>query len=192
MRESDETIVALSSPVMIAPFPQYRSLGRNTFKNGFFPSVRLASLLSLCMCLYCKSACECKACNAHCVRLDWQCLRVYELGSACVGVCACVRPTGDSVWAYWRTNCADTACQKRSACLHPALAAQSANSFFCFLPPVFLRLQLNVQPSCDSCWSYNIRPYEELGETLKSVKEEMFILHQLLGCLNLFLKNNRL
>lgn len=175
MRESDETIVALSSPAMIAPFPQYRSLGRNTFKNGFFPSVRFASLLSLCMRLYCKSACQCKACNTHCVRLDWWCLRVNECALECVHVCAPLvtlcGPIGEQTVQTQPV---------RSALLVYTLHSQHSQlTLFSFLPPVFLRLQLIVQPSCDSCWSCNIRQNEELGETMKLVKEEMFILHQL-------------
>lgn len=67
----------------------------------------------------------------HWVQADWQCTRL-QFNSSCLRVHACAHPTGDSVWAYWRTNCADIACQIRSACLHPAFTTQRTSSL---LPP---------------------------------------------------------
>lgn len=48
-----KTIVALSSLVMITPFPQHWSLGRNVFKTEPFSSARLSShcLCVVCVCL---------------------------------------------------------------------------------------------------------------------------------------------
>lgn len=58
---------------------------------------------------------------------------VVEHGGACAHARA--HPTGDSVWAYWRTNCADTACQNRSACRLSAFTTQ--------LPPPLPSLSLS-------------------------------------------------
>lgn len=122
----------LFHPVMMAPFPE------ESAEKPFLCSAGLPSVCTVTWVSVGRPA-------ARRVRLaDWQCTRV-QLDSSCLRVRACALPTGDSVWAYWRTNCADTACQNRSACLHPALAARRASFLLCCLLPSKYYLPVGVQ-----------------------------------------------
>lgn len=85
MRESDETIVALSSLVRIAPFPQHWNLERNVFKSEPFSSALLT--LYVCVCLSGSHKCLCVfvACNALCVTAF-----VRECERVTVSMCVCM------------------------------------------------------------------------------------------------------
>lgn len=145
-----------------------------TIQNQSFPVFHSPLFLLCCVCVCTKNVIVCV-----CVLITWQhtvcsltdsvceCVRC-QLDSARLWECACVHPTGDSVWAYWRTNCADTACQNRSACLHPAFTTQPADSFLPTPPlpqfsslsvpkPSVIPLELQLQNIKSTGWKAEIR-----------------------------------
>lgn len=154
MSKSDETIVALSSSVMIAPFPQHWSLGRKALKNHSFSSVMLASFLHVCICVCCKCACGCLLAgppHTEC-RLTGSVLACNSTARACE--CMLVRTPLVTLCGPIGEQTVQTSPVRFALLVYTLHSQRSAPPLSSLLPPL-LSGSLKTQSSCGSSWSSN-------------------------------------